>query len=113
MDADEGRFGFKKTRRPKWRASLLPLKEQKESIHLIFKERLDLEQPRITAETKRPICAQRYFFIKSSTALVIATTPVRIVGSGTGANLLECKLGSGGAPGFFEAAIFSGATAPT
>jgi hypothetical protein len=30
-----------------------------------------------------------YFFIKSSTAAVIATIPVRIVGSGTGANLLE------------------------
>ncbi len=61
-----------------------------------------------------PIARQpRYFFIKSSTALVIATMPVRIVGSGTGANLLECRLGSGAPPGFFDSAIFSGATAPT
>jgi len=30
-----------------------------------------------------------HFFINSSTAAVIATLPVRIVGSGTGANLLE------------------------
>src|SRR5438128_6328853 len=55
----------------------------------------------------------RYFFIRSSTAAVIATIPVRIVGSGTGANLLECKLGSGDAPGFFDSAIFAGSTAPT
>jgi len=54
-----------------------------------------------------------YFFIKSSTAAVIATIPVRIVGSGTGANLLECKLGRGDAPGFFESAILDGSTAPT
>lgn len=54
-----------------------------------------------------------YFFIKSSTALVIAMMPVLIVGSGTGANLLECRLGSGGASGFLEAVIFSVATAPT
>ena len=59
------------------------------------------------------MAANRYFFIKSRTALVIAITPVRIVGSGKGANLLECKLGNGAAPGFLEAAIFSGATAPT
>ena len=54
-----------------------------------------------------------YFFIRSRTAAVIATIPVRIVGSGTGANLLECKVGSGGAPGFFDSAIFAGSTAPT
>jgi len=54
-----------------------------------------------------------YFFIRSRTALVITISPVLIVGSGTGANLLECKLGNGGAPGFLEAAILSGATAPT
>src|SRR5438045_8838397 len=39
--------------------------------------------------------------------------PVRIVGSGTGANLLECRLGSGGAPGFLLSATFAGSTAPT
>src|SRR5207247_10413239 len=54
-----------------------------------------------------------YFFIKSSAAAVIATIPVRIVGSGTGANLLECKLGSREAPGFFDSAILAGSTAPT
>ena len=70
-------------------------------------------------ESRRPpankseVGPQRYFFIKSSTALVIAIIRVRIVGSGTGATLLECKLGSGGGPGFFEAAIFADATAPT
>lgn len=60
-----------------------------------------------------PKRVSRYFFIKSRTALVIAIMPVRMVGSGTGANLLECRLGSGSAPGFFEAAILSGATPPT
>ena len=30
-----------------------------------------------------------------------------------GANLLECKVGSGGAPGFFDSANFAGSTAPT
>src|SRR5437763_10299856 len=54
-----------------------------------------------------------YLFIKSNTAAVIATTPVRIVGSGTGANLLECRVGSGAAPGFFDSANFAGSTAPT
>ena len=49
---------------------------------------------------------ENHFFIKSSTAAVIATMPVRIVGSGTGANLLECKVGSGGAPGFFDSRYF-------
>jgi len=56
---------------------------------------------------------ENYFFIRSSTAAVIATIPVRIVGSGRGANLLECKLGSGDAPGFFDSAILVGSTAPT
>src|SRR5437588_12958383 len=56
---------------------------------------------------------ENYFFIRSSTAAVMATVPVRIVGSGTGANLLECKLGGGDAPGFFDSAIFAGSTAPT
>jgi len=37
----------------------------------------------------------RYFIINSSTALVIPIIPKRIVGSGTGANLLDCTLGSG------------------
>jgi len=32
-------------------------------------------------------CSVSYFFIKLSTALVVAIMPVRIVGSGTGANL--------------------------
>jgi hypothetical protein len=36
--------------------------------------------------------------------------PTRIVGSGTGANLLECKLGSG-VPFFLLSAIFAGSTA--
>src|SRR6266403_1813497 len=36
-----------------------------------------------------------YFFISSSTASVIAATASLIVGSDTGANLLECKLGNG------------------
>src|SRR4029077_13833927 len=54
-----------------------------------------------------------YFFIRSSTAAVIATMPVRIVGSGTGANLLECRVGSGAVPGFFDSANFAGSTAPT
>jgi hypothetical protein len=53
-----------------------------------------------------------YFFIKSSTALVMAMSPVRMVGSGTGANLLECKLGNG-VPVFLLSAAFAGSTAPT
>ena len=54
----------------------------------------------------------RYFFIKSSTAATIPTMPVLIVGSGTGANLLECKLGKG-VPLFLLSATFAGSTAPT
>jgi hypothetical protein len=38
--------------------------------------------------------------------------PARIVGSGMGANLLECRLGSG-VPFFLLSAIFTGSTAPT
>src|SRR5205814_9593607 len=53
----------------------------------------------------RPVSSSDYFFIKSSTAAVMATMPVRIVGSGIGANLLECKLGNGAAPGFLDSAI--------
>jgi len=52
-----------------------------------------------------------YFFINSNTALVIPMMPTRIVGSGTGANLLECTLGSG-VPVFLLSAIFAGSTAP-
>jgi hypothetical protein len=36
-----------------------------------------------------------YFFINSITARVMALTPVRIVGSGTGQNGAECREGSG------------------
>ena len=54
-----------------------------------------------------------YLFIKSITALVMPMIPVRIVGSGTGANLLECRLGNGVAPGFLLSATFAGSTAPT
>ena len=46
-----------------------------------------------------------YFFINSSTALVIPTMPVRMVGSGPGANLLECRLGNG-APVFLRLGDF-------
>ena len=92
MDAAGRRFGFKKAR------GLLSQDEAGESRR----------PPKTKSEVR-----QRHFFIKSSTALVNATTPLRIVGSRSGANLLECKLGSGGAPGFFESAIFSGATTPT
>src|SRR5436853_6376294 len=67
----------------------------------------------VTASHAALAFADHYFFVSSSTAAVIATIPVRIVGSGTGANLLECKLGSGDAPGFFDSAIFAGSTAPT
>src|SRR6266705_1683317 len=52
-----------------------------------------------------------YFFIKSSTAVVIAMIPVRIVGSGTGANLLECRVGNS-FPACLYSAIFAGSTAP-
>ena len=48
-----------------------------------------------------------YFFINSSTAAVIPIIPVRIVGSGTGANLLECRVGNS-FPAFLNSAIFAG-----
>src|ERR1051326_883911 len=53
-----------------------------------------------------------YFFIKSSTALVIAFTPVRIDGSGTGANSLECGPGSR-VPFSLASASFAESTAPS
>src|SRR4030095_122936 len=56
-------------------------------------------------------CLLDYFFTNSNTALVIPMMPTRIVGSGTGANLLECTLGSG-VPVFLLSAIFAGSTAP-
>ena len=52
-----------------------------------------------------------HFFISSSTAAVIPITPVRIVGSGTGANLLECRVGNS-FPVCLYSAIFAGSTAP-
>ena len=52
-----------------------------------------------------------YFFINSSTALVIPMIPTRIVGSGTGANLLECRVGNS-FPACLYSAIFAGSTAP-
>jgi putative ABC transport system permease protein len=53
-----------------------------------------------------------YFFIKSSTAEVIAFIPVRRVDSGTGANSGECNDGSG-APVSLFAFTFDGSTAPS
>src|SRR5262249_2695340 len=50
-------------------------------------------------------------FINSSTALVMPMIPTLIVGSGTGANLLECSVGNS-FPSFLNCAIFSGSTAP-
>ena len=64
-----------------------------------------------------PVCPDRlgslssHFFINSSTAVVIPIMPVRMVGSGTGANLLECRLGNS-FPSFLYSAIFAGSTAP-
>src|SRR5512138_1636478 len=52
-----------------------------------------------------------YFFINSSTTDVMAFTPVLRVGSGTGANKLECKEGSG-LPDCLLAATLTGSTAP-
>src|SRR5436309_12745476 len=48
-----------------------------------------------------------YFFINSSTALVMPMIATRIVGSGTGVNVLECILGNS-FPSFSNCAIFSG-----
>src|SRR5437763_10234161 len=56
---------------------------------------------------------RRHFFKRSSAQLVMPTMPVRMVTSATGRNLLECSDGNGGAPGFLDWAITSGATAPT
>jgi hypothetical protein len=55
--------------------------------------------------------ALRYFFINSNTAAVIAFTPVLSVGSGNGANKLECKDGKG-FPDCLLAATFAGSIAP-
>jgi hypothetical protein len=52
------------------------------------------------------------FFINSSTALVIALTPVRNVGSGSGSNKLECSEGNG-LPDFLLASTRAGSTAPS
>jgi hypothetical protein len=52
-----------------------------------------------------------YFFIKSNTALVMDFTPVRSVGSGTGAHNLEWSPGSG-TPVDRLSASFTGSTAP-
>src|SRR5262245_51679954 len=53
----------------------------------------------------------RYFFINSSTTEVIAFTPVLSVGSGSGANKLECNDGRG-LPDCLLAATRAGSTAP-
>lgn len=54
----------------------------------------------------------RAYFIKSSTALVMALTPVRRVGSGMGAHRAECTPGSG-TPVRWLSANFSESTAPS
>src|SRR2546422_4303901 len=53
-----------------------------------------------------------HFFINSSTAAVIALTPVRIVGSGKGAKSAECSDGSG-VPVSLLSLTFGGSTAPS
>ena len=53
-----------------------------------------------------------YFFINSSTAEVIALTPVRKVGSGSGSNRLECRDGRG-FPDFLLASTLAGSIAPS
>ena len=53
-----------------------------------------------------------YFFINSSTAAVIARTPVRRVGSGSGSNRLECSDGKG-LPDFRLASTLDGSIAPS
>ena len=52
-----------------------------------------------------------YFFINSSTAAVIAFTPARMVGSGTGAKSAECNEGTGFPLRLFSANTF-GSVAP-
>ena len=54
----------------------------------------------------------RYFFNNSSTAAVIALTPVRNVGSGNGWNKLEWSDGSG-LPDFRLASTLAGSIAPS
>jgi len=54
----------------------------------------------------------RYFFISSRTTPVMAFMPVRSVGSGKGANRLECREGRG-FPDFRLASTFAGSTAPS
>lgn len=54
---------------------------------------------------------QIYFFINSNTAAVIALTPVRNVGSGSGWNKLECSDGNG-LPDFLLASTLAGSIAP-
>src|SRR6266567_5654963 len=71
-----------------------------------------VEGSRGFAEPLRYAIEAHVYFITSSTALVIPMMPTRIVGSGTGANLLEYRLGSG-TPVFFDSATFAGSTAPT
>ena len=68
----------------------------------------DCRSPR--SEDRRPKCG--YFFIRSNTALVMDFTPVRSVGSGTGAHKLECNPGSG-TPVRRLSASFAGSTAPS
>src|SRR5438874_503179 len=69
--------------------------------------------PRIIPPKKKPVVAQKTASQRSPKSESPATMPVRIVGSGIGANLLECKLGNGAAPCFLDSAIFCGSTAPT
>src|SRR5258708_1363603 len=52
-----------------------------------------------------------YFFINSRAAAVMAFTPVRIVGSGTGQKRLECREGSG-TPVFCLLGMGAGLTPP-
>jgi hypothetical protein len=84
------------------------MQQRTTSDRLIF-----MARPNSIRRTPRRVASlPGYFFISSSTAFVIPINPVRIVGSGTGANLLECKLGRG-APVFLLSAAFAGSTAPT
>lgn len=53
-----------------------------------------------------------YFFINSSTAKVMALTPVRSVGSGNGANKAECSEGNG-LPVCLLSFTLSGSAAPS
>lgn len=64
------------------------------------------------AHFERNTRAHLYFFINSSTAVVIALIPVRRVGSGSGSNKLECSEGSV-LPDFLAASTRAGSTAPS